>query len=55
MFISPYYPYFTLLSPRFGVILFYQGTKILEKAEGLHGFMNWKRALLTVRAANVFQ
>ncbi|KAM7445156.1 Queuine tRNA-ribosyltransferase catalytic subunit 1 [Porites harrisoni] len=23
------------------------GTKILEKAGGLHGFMNWKRALLT--------
>ena len=23
------------------------GTEILEKAGGLHGFMNWKRALLT--------
>ena len=25
-----------------------KGTEILEKAGGLHGFMNWKRALLTV-------
>ena len=28
--------------------LFFQGPDLLEKAGGLHKFMNWNRALLTV-------
>lgn len=27
-----------------------QGPDLIEKARGLHGFMNWKRNLLTVSA-----
>jgi hypothetical protein len=26
----------------------FQGTDVLEKVGGLHNFMNWKRAMLTV-------
>lgn len=28
-----------------------QGSDLIEKANGLHGFMNWRRNLLTVSVA----
>ena len=30
----------------------FQGTDVLEKVGGLHNFMNWKRAMLTVGVIN---
>lgn len=38
----------------FPIILFLQGPDLLDKAGGLHKFMKWDRALLTVRSSKSF-